>query len=221
MFVGASPRAFGSKRARLGQGNRAALVAAEAELARYFEESLELLWSADPTGRLVRVNPAWKRCLGHTSETMCGRPLTEFIHERDRDAAAAEILSLADGSRGNITVTGRFQTVEGGYVWLEWSARSSPADGMIHGFAHDISAQRRAEQQLSSEAKRLEAMVHDRTRDLNEARAETLQLLAVTGEYRDDETSQHTERVGTMSAEIGERMGLSDESVALLREAAP
>ena len=64
-------------------------------------------------------------------------------------------------------------------------------------------------------------MVHERTRDLNEARAETLQLLAVASEYRDDETSQHTERVGTIAAEIGTCMGLSGESVTLLREAAP
>ncbi|MCW3033234.1 MAG: domain S-box protein [Solirubrobacterales bacterium] len=221
IFVGASTRAFGSPHARPGRWRRAALVAAEAELERYFEESLELLWTADLTGRLLRVNPAWKRCLGHPPEAMCGRPLTEFIDPRDRDSAAAEMLSLADGSRASITVSSRYGTLEGSHVWLEWSARSSPADGMIHGFAHDISPQRRAEQERNSEAKRLEGMVDDRTRDLNEARSETLQLLAVAGEYRDDETSQHTERVGTMSAEIGQRMGLSDESVALLREAAP
>jgi PAS domain S-box-containing protein len=219
--VRAFPRASGASRAGLGRGRRAALLAAEAELARYFEESLELLWSADSTGRLLRVNPAWKRCLGHPAEAMCGRPLIEFIHPDDRDGAAAEILSLADGSRDGITVCSRYRTLEGGYVWLEWSARSAHADGVLHGFAHDISAQRRAEQQLSNEARRLEAMVDERTRDLNEARAETLQLLAVAGEYRDDETSQHTERVGTMSAEIGRRMGLSEESVALLHEAAP
>ena len=219
--MGGSARAFGVPLAGPGHGRRAALRAAEAELSRYFEESLELLWSADQTGRLVRVNPAWKRCLGHPAKAMCGRSLTEFIHEQDRDAAAAEILSLADGSRDSITVCSRFQTLEGGSLWLEWSARSSPVDGRIHGSAHDISSQRRAEQQLSSEARGLEAMVDDRTRDLEEARAETLQLLAIAGEFRDDETSQHTERVGTMSAEIGKHMGLSAESLVLLREAAP
>ncbi len=220
--MSALPRASADgSRARFGRGRRAALIAAESELARYFDESQELLWTADLTGRLQRVNPAWRRCLGHPAETMSGRPLTEFIHERDRDGAAAEILSLADGSRETVTVCSRFQTLEGGYVWLEWSARASQADATVHGFAHDITTQRRAEQQLADEARRLEAMVEERTRDLNEARAETLQLLAVAGEYRDDETSQHTERVGAMAGEIGTRLGLSAESVALLREAAP
>ncbi len=216
----AAPRPSVLALPRIGRGRRA-LLAAEAELERYFDESLELLWTADLTGRLVRVNPAWRRCLGHPAEAMCGRSLIEFIHERDRDAAAAEILSLADGSRESIKVTSRFGTVEGGCVWLEWSARASAAEQTIQGSAHDVSAQRRAEQQLANEARRLETMVDERTRDLSEARAETLQLLAVAGEYRDDETSQHTERVGSMSADIGRRMGLSNESVALLREAAP
>ena len=219
--MGAPPRAVGSTRARLRRGRRAALVAAEAELARYFEESGELLWTADPTARLLRVNPAWRRCLGHPAEAMCGRPLTEFIHEHDRDAAAAEILSLVGGSCESVTLTSRFQTLEGNHVWLEWNARVATSEDVIHGAAHDVSAQRRAEQHLSNEARRLQTMVDERTRDLNEARAETLQLLAVAGEYRDDETSQHTERVGAMAADIGRRMGLSDESVALLREAAP
>jgi PAS domain S-box-containing protein len=206
---------------RPARGRRAALKVAEAELARYFEESLELLWTADATGRLLRVNPAWRRCLGHPGEAMCGRPLTEFIHVGDRDAACAAILSLADGSCDNVTARSRFHTLECGEVWLEWSARASAADGRIRGSAHDVTAQRRAEGQLADEARRLQAMVAERTRDLNEARSETLQLLAVASEFRDDETAQHAERIGEMAAAIGTRMGLSAESVVLLREAAP
>ena len=65
----------------------------------------------------------------------------------------------------------------------------------VRVYGRNITELKQAEQQLSSEARRLQTMVDDRTRDLNEARSETLQLLAVAGEYRDDETSQHTERV--------------------------
>ncbi len=206
---------------RPARGRRAALIAAEEELARYFEESLELLWTADATGRLLRVNPAWRRCIGHPCEAMCGRPLTEFIHTADRDAAAAAMLSLADGSSASVTARSRFHTLEGAEVWIEWSARSSAADGRIRGSGHDVTAQRRAEGHLAGEARRLQKMVDERTRDLNEARAETLQLLAVASEFRDDETAQHTERMGGLAAAIGARMGLSAESVSLLREAAP
>jgi PAS domain S-box-containing protein len=219
--MGLFPRSrHGTGSPRRGRG-RAALIAAEEELARYFEESLELLFAADAAGRVLKVNAAWRRCLGHPAEAMCGRPLTEFILAEDRAAAAAEILSLADGSCASVSARSRFLTLEGGCVWLEWSARYSPADGRIRGSAHDVTAQRRAERQLADEANRLHAMVDERTRDLNEARAETLQLLGVASEFRDDETAQHTERIGELAAEIATRMGLSAESVGLLREAAP
>ncbi len=208
----------GRGRARLPR--RAARLA-EHEIGRYFDESLELLFTADATGRLLRVSPAWKRCLGHGAEGMCGRPLTEFVHVEDRDAAVAEMLSLADGSAVGVMTRSRFETLEGGFVSLEWRARLSAGDGRIRGSAHDVTAQRRAELHLADEARRLQTMVDERTRDLNEARAETLQLLAVASEFRDDETAQHTERIGELAAEIGTRIGLSEESVVLLREAAP
>jgi PAS domain S-box-containing protein len=193
----------------------------DAELERHFDQSLDLLWSADLAGRLVRVNPAWRRALGHPPESLTGRCLTELIDPRDRDSVGAEILALAGGSRDTVATRSRFLTSDGGCVWLEWSARATPGAGVIDGVAHDVTLQRKAEQQLTGQARRLETMVVERTRDLEESRAETLQLLAVAGEYRDDETSQHTERVGVLAAEIGARLGLSEESVALLREAAP
>jgi PAS domain S-box-containing protein len=219
MYMGLFPRSpDGRGRARLP---RRAAQLAEQEIGRYFDESLELLFTADATGRLLRVSPAWKRCLGHGAEGMCGRSLTEFVHVEDRDAAAAEILSLADGSVAGVTTRSRFETLEGGFVSLEWGARFSAADGRIRGSAHDVTAQRRAELHLADEARRLQTMVDERTRDLNEARAETLQLLAVASEFRDDETAQHTERIGELAAEMGTRIGLSEESVVLLRDAAP
>ncbi|MGD0455182.1 MAG: HD-GYP domain-containing protein [Solirubrobacteraceae bacterium] len=70
-------------------------------------------------------------------------------------------------------------------------------------------------------ARSLERKVAERTHELDDARAETVQLLAVVVEYRDDDTFQHTERVGVLAAEIGARLGLRAEQVRRLREAAP
>lgn len=52
------------------------------------------------------------------------------------------------------------------------------------------------------------------------ARRETLQRLALAAEYRDDDTLQHTERVGQLSALVADRMTLAPETVALIRQAA-
>jgi putative two-component system response regulator len=86
--------------------------------------------------------------------------------------------------------------------------------------ARDITEQRRAEQRISRSAERLREMVAERTYELDRARTETLQLLALAGEYRDDDTSDHTERVAAMAAELARRLGLDAQSVAHLREAA-
>jgi putative two-component system response regulator len=57
--------------------------------------------------------------------------------------------------------------------------------------------------------------------ELERARLETLQRLALAAEYRDDATYEHTERVARASALIAGRLGMSASEVALLRQAAP
>jgi PAS domain S-box-containing protein len=193
----------------------------EAEILRHYEASLDLLATADLTGRFTRVNPAWECTLGHSAETMCSQRYLEFVHPDDREATIAEAAALADGSRDSVGFRNRYRTADGSYRWLEWSASASLSEGVIHAVARDISAQHEAEQLLANNAKWLETMVAERTRELDNARAETLHRLAIAAEYRDDETFQHTGRVGASAAAIAERLGLSAEQIKLLGEAAP
>lgn len=58
-------------------------------------------------------------------------------------------------------------------------------------------------------------------RDLEDARLETLQRLALAAEFRDDDTLHHTERVGRLAATVAEGMRLAPESVELIELAAP
>lgn len=67
----------------------------------------------------------------------------------------------------------------------------------------------------------LEEKVKERTRDLEEAQVEILERLALAAEFRDDETGQHTQRVGRTAAEIARALGLPDEEVHLIRRSAP
>lgn len=67
----------------------------------------------------------------------------------------------------------------------------------------------------------LEARVRQRTAELEEARQEILQRLAAAAEYRDDDTHQHTRRVGDVAAAIAIEMGLSDMDAETIRLAAP
>ncbi|HEV8648344.1 MAG TPA: HD domain-containing phosphohydrolase [Actinomycetes bacterium] len=67
----------------------------------------------------------------------------------------------------------------------------------------------------------LEQRVYDRTAQLEDARNEILQRLALAAEYRDDDTHQHTLRVGEVSARLAAALGLPDQQVQRLRQAAP
>jgi putative two-component system response regulator len=66
----------------------------------------------------------------------------------------------------------------------------------------------------------LEDRVFERTRELEESHIETFERLALAAEYRDDDTGQHTRRVGRMAALLGEELGLAPDVVRLLERAA-
>ena len=84
----------------------------------------------------------------------------------------------------------------------------------------ELAAQRASTRELTNSGVRLRERVAERTYELESARIETLRLLAIAAEYRDDDTPQHTARVGELAAEIGERLGLEAKRVEHLREAA-
>ncbi len=74
--------------------------------------------------------------------------------------------------------------------------------------------------QIQGQNQLLEAKVRERTRELVEAQIEIIQRLAVAAEFRDDNTGQHTHRVGQMSALLAKQLGLGDSQVSLIRRAA-
>lgn len=75
-------------------------------------------------------------------------------------------------------------------------------------------------QQIEHDRELLEERVRERTRELEAAHIETFERLALAAEYRDDETGQHTVRVGQTAATIAAELGLPEHDVELLGRAA-
>lgn len=75
--------------------------------------------------------------------------------------------------------------------------------------------------QIQSQNQLLEAKVRERTRALEDAQIEIVGRLALAAEFRDDNTGQHTKRVGEMSALLARQLGLPASQVLLIRRAAP
>jgi putative two-component system response regulator len=80
---------------------------------------------------------------------------------------------------------------------------------------------RRLQLALQRQNQTLEERVEARTHDLDLARLETLERLALAGEYRDDNTHEHAQRVGRTVALLAGSMGLHPVEVERLRRAAP
>ena len=75
------------------------------------------------------------------------------------------------------------------------------------------------ELQVQNEA--LEDRVNLRTWELERSRLEAFQRLALAAEYRDDETREHTQRVGLVTAALATEMGLDLALIEVLAQVAP
>jgi putative two-component system response regulator len=75
--------------------------------------------------------------------------------------------------------------------------------------------------QLHGQNQLLDQKVRERTVELEETQIEILERLALAAEYRDDDTGEHTKRVGQTSARIAQALGWTSAEVELIRRAAP
>jgi putative two-component system response regulator len=75
--------------------------------------------------------------------------------------------------------------------------------------------------ELQERNRDLEERVRQRTTELERARYEILRRLARAAEYRDDNTGDHTRRVGETSAAIARAYGVGMDEVELIRRIAP
>jgi len=86
-----------------------------------------------------------------------------------------------------------------------------------------FNALRRRELEIASRhhSEELEGLVQQRTAELWQSRDETIQKLAKAAEFRDNETAQHTVRVGEYCFILARGMGLDDTYCERIRAAAP
>jgi putative two-component system response regulator len=80
---------------------------------------------------------------------------------------------------------------------------------------------RQLQQKLQAHNDALLAQVLHGNQDLDRARREAFHTLAVAAEYRDDDTRQHTQRVGRLAARLGSQLGLDRSMVSTLGQVAP
>lgn len=128
---------------------------ARAEVDRLFALSLDMLCIAGSDGYFRRVNPAFQRILGYTSEELLSTSFVDFVHPEDRERTRNAMEQLSAGEPV-VDFRNRYRARDGSWRWLAW--RSSPPDeeGRIYAVARDITEERRAQEVITRQAAELE-----------------------------------------------------------------
>ena len=95
----------------------------EAQIARLFEMTSDLLAAISLDGQFTLLNPAWEQVLGWSIEEIKARPMQELVHPDDLEQTLA--LTLAGNHRPAqfVNFTNRYRHRDGSWRWLLWSAR--------------------------------------------------------------------------------------------------
>jgi PAS domain S-box-containing protein len=110
---------------------------AELELERFFNLVPDMVCIASPLGFFTKVNAAWEKNLGYSSEEMVSMPFEEFIHPDDRAKTRREIeRQMAGGAVLNFV--NRYRAKDGSYRWLEWNSVLLDGD-TLYAIARDVS----------------------------------------------------------------------------------
>jgi diguanylate cyclase (GGDEF)-like protein/PAS domain S-box-containing protein len=123
------------------------LRALEAESARHFNLSLDMICIAGFDGRFKHVNPAFERCLGYRPEELVGRPFLDFVHPDDREPTERETAAISDGE-GTVHFRNRYIDRSGEVHWLEWTSAPLADEGLIYAVARDITERKMLELEL-------------------------------------------------------------------------
>ena len=130
------------------------------ESERFFNLSLDLLGIADFDGYFRRLNKAWERTLGYTTEELMREPFVHFVHPDDVATTSAvyekQLLSGATIMR----FENRYRCKDGSYRWLQWSAVPSVHEGTVFAAARDITELKDAHAMLSRQHQLLEESAH-------------------------------------------------------------
>ena len=179
---------------------------------------------------LVYANPAFLRMTGYTLGEVVGRNC-RFLQGPDTAQSGLATLRAALRAGRDCAVLLRNHRKDGTSFWNELTmAPVRDDDGhLTHyiGIQTDVTARVAAEAALHRANAELESRVAARTAALTDANAalvaaqyETLDRLARAAESRDDDTGQHTARVGATSALLARALGWPADDADRLGRAA-
>jgi len=190
-----------------------ALRASERRYHSVVEALNEGVVMRDVDGRIVTFNQSAARIVGLSvtefRETTSARPLASYIHEDGSPFLGHEHPTTV-AMRSGEHQTGTIMGVVGGDGSVRWiSVNSAP---LVRPDEREPYASVASYTDITELRHTLD--------ELRAARLADLKRLALVGEYRDDDTKQHTERVARTAELLASSLGLDSELISTIRSAA-
>lgn len=159
-------------------------------------------------GRLAYANPQFAAIFGARVDEITGSAFLDLLENEHRDQVAQGLMRCL-GKKGcsmQMALKGRRRDDEPVELDVHGSAATYQGRPAVIGVLQDVSARRRAEEEVKRYVERLERSMHT-----------TIEAIAHIEELRDPYTSGHERRVGDLAAAIGAEMGMSEDAVRGLR----
>lgn len=126
-----------------------ALKTAESQFDRFFALSLDMLCISSADGYFKRVNPAFTRTLGWSTEEMLSHPFLFFVHPDEHETTLREVERQIKAGESVLKFENRYLHKDGSWRILSWVSVPDK-DGLMFATARDVTDYRQASKQLQA-----------------------------------------------------------------------
>jgi PAS domain S-box-containing protein/putative nucleotidyltransferase with HDIG domain len=179
-----------------------ALRVSEERYRELVENASDIIFTTDLAGRITSSNPAASRVFGYTIEEILQLNVVDIVAPEHVPLLRRRVLAKSHSARHSEPYELLTASKDGSPVWVEVSTRLVLKDGQpasVEGIARDITARKRAEEELQRSVELLQTTLE-----------QTVYSLAAAVETRDPYTAGHQQRVADLAFEVAVELGLSE-----------
>lgn len=164
------------------------ILQSEEKYRLLIENSHDIIYTFSAEGNFIFVSSSWTQLLGHEVANVEGRHFSQFIHPDDLPKCNEWMQKLINSGQRQSGLEYRVKHLDGTWYWHTSNVVSlkDPSGKVIsyEGVAHDITATKQTEQELSDYRIHLEEIVKIRTEKLNIAYNEITKQLEKEKDYQ-------------------------------------